>query len=178
MSIRIATYNIEWFDRHFNADNSMRNDQESMDKFTAVRDILELVQADIVNVVEAPNTTAGAGVQSTVAKLENFADWAGISTRKAAIGYSSAGRQEIALLYDSEKMNVRHKPSGRADSRSNPRFNGEFFYDADQDGVKEVYKHYRPPFEAKVDLVGGDTFYVMGVHAKSKGIFGSVDQVH
>jgi len=53
-----------------------------------------------------------------------------------------------------------------------------FFYDTDDDDIKEVYRHYRPPLEARVDLAGGDVFYIMGVHTKSKGIFNSVDQVH
>ncbi len=178
MSIRIATFNIEWFDDHFNADNSMKATQASNQKFAAVREILELIQADLVNIVEAPNTTTTTGIQSTKEKLENFASWAGLSTREAIIGYPSGGRQEIALLYDPDKMHVIHHPGGNSGSRSNPPFNKEFFYDANQDRIKEVYKHYRPPLEARVELIGGDILYIMGVHAKSKGIFNSVDQVH
>ncbi len=177
MSVRVATFNIAWFDNHFNADNSMKMAQASVDKFEAVKEVLQRIQADLINIVEAPNTTTTTGVQSAVQKLENFASWAGISTTKAMIGYPSAGKQEIALLYDPNKMNVVHEKGGQSGSRSNPPFDKEFFFDADQDRVKEVYKHYRPPVEACVTLNSGNVFYVMGVHAKSKGIFNSVDLV-
>ena len=177
MTIRICTYNIEWFDDHLNDDNTLKTSAESVAKFTAVKAVLELVNADLISVIEAPNTTTTTGVQDTVTKLENFAGWAGLSTNKALLGFPSRGRQEIALLYNPNKMTVTHQPGG-SDSRSNPKFTGEFFYDTDDDDIKEVYRHYRPPLEAKVELSSGAIFYVMAVHAKSKGIFNSVDQVH
>ena len=176
MTIRIASYNIEWFDDHFNEDNSPKTSAASQAKFDAVQAVLELIGADLITIVEAPNTTTTTGVQDTVTKLEVFAGSAGLSTNKAMIGFPSRGRQEIAILYDPNKMTVTHAPGG-TDSQSNPRFDGQFFCDTDDDDIKEVYRHYRPPLEAKVDLTGGDIFYVIGVHTKSKGIFSSVDQV-
>ncbi len=178
MSIRIATYNIEWFDNHFNEDNSLKLSGESEKKLNAIKQVFELINADLITIIEAPNTTTTTGIQSTVIKLENFAQWANLSTRNAIIGLPSPGRQEIAALYNPDKMTVTHDPGGRSKSRSNPPFNGEFFFDTDDDNIKEVYRHYRPPLEARVDLVSGDVFYIMGVHTKSKGIFNSVDQVH
>ena len=177
MSTRIATYNVEWFDDHFNPDNSLKNTPESQEKFKAVKAVLELIQADLITVIEAPNTTVTTGNQSTVAKLENFAQWAGLKTTKAVIGFPSGGRQEIAMLYNPSKMGVIHDPGGTT-TRSNPRFDGEFYHDTDDDRIKEVYKFYRPPFEAKVTLTNGEVFHLMGVHTKSKGIFSSMDQVH
>lgn len=178
MTTRIATYNIEWFDDHFNKDNTMKSSIKSQEKFNAVKDVLQLIGADLVTIVEAPNTTTTTGIQDTVTKLETFANWAGLSTKRAMIGFPSRGRQEIAVLYDPNKMTVTHDSGGRRDSRSNPPFDGEFFYDTDDDRIKETYRHYRPPLEARVELTGGEVFYVMGVHTKSKGIFSSVDQVH
>lgn len=178
MGIRIATYNIEWFDNHFNADNSMKSSSESDNKFQAVKHVLGLIKADLITIIEAPNTTTTTGVQSTVEKLENFAEWAGLSTYKAMIGFPSAGKQEIAVFYNSDKMTVTHDSGGQSDSRSNPPFDGEYFYDTDDDRIKEVYRHYRPPLEARIELTNGEVFYVMGVHTKSKGIFTSMDQVH
>lgn len=178
MDIRIATYNVEWFDNHFNDDNTMKSSNQDMKKFNAVKTVLGLLNADLITLIEAPNTTTTTGIQSTVVKLENFAQWAGLPTRKAMIGFPSAGRQEIAALYNPDKMTATHDPGGRSDSRSNPPFNGEFFFDTDDDDIKEVYKHYRPPLEVRVGLNDGTVFYVMGVHTKSKGIFNAVDQVH
>jgi hypothetical protein len=75
-------------------------------------------------------------------------------------------------------MTVTHDPGGNANTRSNPPFDGEFFYDADDDRIDEVYRHYRPPLEAHIELSGGGVFHLMGVHTKSKGIFNSMDQIH
>lgn len=178
MSIRIASYNVEWFDDYFNDDNTLKTTAESARKFEAVKEVLDLIKADLITMIEAPNTTTTTGNQSTVTKLENFAQWAGLATNKALIGFPSAGRQEIAIIYDPAKMNVTHTPGGKANSRSNPPFDGEFVYDTDDDDIKEVYRHYRPPLEVKVQLQNGEEFYVLGVHTKSKGIFNSVDLVH
>ena len=178
MKIRLTTYNVEWFDEYFNIDNTLKSDAESTMKFEAVRDVLREVDADLITIIEAPNTTATTGSQSTVEKLQNFASWANLKTKNAIIGYPSSGKQEIAILYNSSKMSVSHKPGGSKDSRSNPPFNGEYFCDTDDDRIKEVYKHFRPPLEAEVKLSNGSQFYVMGVHAKSKGIFNSVDLIH
>jgi endonuclease/exonuclease/phosphatase family metal-dependent hydrolase len=178
MTIRVGCYNIEWFEECFKADNSMKQSDEALRKSEAVKNVLKKVDADLLTIIEAPNTTTTTGSQSTVTKLETFASWAGLKTDTAAIGYKSAGRQEIAILYNASKMKVTHEPGGQKGSRSNPPFDGEYYYDTDDDRIMEVYKHYRPPFEARVELTGGGEFYVMGVHAKSKGIFGSVDLVH
>lgn len=178
MNLRLASYNVEWFNHHFNADNSMKTAADSQAKFAAVKAILELIAADVVLLVEAPNTTTTTGIQDSVKKLETFAQWAGLPTSKALVGFPSAGTQEIALLYNPAKMTARHAPGGSAGSRSNPPFNGEFFHDTDDDTVQEVYRHYRPPLEVQVDVTGGPTFYLLGVHAKSKGIFDVMDQVH
>jgi endonuclease/exonuclease/phosphatase family metal-dependent hydrolase len=51
--------------------------------------------------------------------------------------------------------------------------------DADGDGIKEIYRHYRPPLEAKVTRNdGGDGFGLLVVHTKSKGIFDNTDWIH
>ncbi len=180
MDIRVATYNIEWFDECFKSDNTMKDSDEAVEKFEAVKNVLSLVNADLITILEAPNTTTTTGSQSTIIKLEKFATWAGLETDKAAIGFKSAGKQEIAILYNSNKLSVTHSPGGNSRTKKNPPFDGEFFFDTDDDNIKEVYKHYRPPFEARVEPLNGsgDVFYVMGVHAKSKGIFGIVDLIH
>lgn len=178
MKLRAATYNIEWFNDFFNPDNTMKMTSEALEKFEAVKNVLLMVKADLITILEAPNTTTTTGDQCTIKKLENFASFAGLSTNKAAIGFKSAGKQEIAILYNPDKMTVTHAPGGDPRTKSNPPFNGEFFNDTDDDNIKEVYTHYRPPFEARVELNNGKEFFVLGVHTKSKGIFGSVDLVH
>jgi hypothetical protein len=178
MTTRIAVYNIEWFDELFNEDNSLNHLAESEERLESIKHVLELINADLITIIEAPNTTTTTGVQDTVRKLENFAQWAGLATSKALIGFPSAGRQEIAALYNPDKMVLAHDPGGQPGSKSNPPFDDQFFFDTDDDNIKEVYKFYRPPMEVKVQLTNGEIFYLMGVHTKSKGIFNSVDLVH
>ena len=61
---------------------------------------------------------------------------------------------------------------------SNSRFDEPFQIDTDDDRIREIYEHFRPPLEALVQVTGGPQFRLMVVHAKSKGIFDAVDLVH
>ncbi len=177
--IRIATWNIEHFNAYFKTDNSLKTTEEAKEKFKVISDILKNhLKPDLLAVVEAPNTTTSTGIQSGVKKLENFAADYGLSINKAVQGFVSAGTQELVIMYDPTKMTISHKPEGGSSPTKDPRFNAEFHFDADDDKIKEMYKHYRPPFEAKVTLNNGTELWVMVVHAKSKGIFSSVEQIN
>lgn len=177
--MKVMSYNIEWFDDHFGPDNSLKSSPESQDKFNGVASVLATIDADIIGITEAPNTTTTTGQKSTVQALENFAAHHGLRQNKAMMGYPSPGRQEIALLYDPTVVTVEHDPGGRTGTVTNPRFNESFQADSDGDGINEIYKHYRPPLEAKITRSdGGDDFWVLVVHAKSKGIFNSMDRIH
>lgn len=183
MTLRICSYNIEWLDELFASDNtfSIPNDVEARRqnerRRDAIKTVLETLDADLIGIVEAPNTSQG-GTKKTVACLQHLAGQFGLRTRKAITGFPSAGRQELAVLYDPGKVTLRHDPEG-TNSRSNPRFTSSFTDDADGDGIKENYKHYRPPLEAKVTRSdGGANFHLMLAHTKSKGIFSRNDWVH
>lgn len=176
---RLMSYNIEWFDDHFEPDNSMKSDAKSVRKFDGVAEVLGAVDPDLIGITEGPNTTTTTGERNTVAALEGFAASKGLRQRKAMIGFPSAGRQEIAALYDPDVFTVAHDPGGRAGAAANPRFNEPFHADSDADEIKEVYRHYRPPLEARLTRAdGGADIWLMVVHAKSKGIFTAMDRVH
>lgn len=179
MAMRVMTYNIEWFDNHFNADNSLASDQESQKKFESLAKIIKSIDPDILGITEAPNTTTTTGNKSTTQALENFALKFGFRQSKALIGFPSAGKQEIAILYDPNAVSITHEPGGKKGTVKNPPFNEPFQADSDGDKIKELYKHYRPPLEAKVTrLDGNGDFWLMVVHAKSKGIFSAMDRIH
>lgn len=177
--LRLMSYNIEWFDKAFDPDNAMLDTADARRKFDGVATVLQTIDPDLVGITEGPNTTTTTGNRDTVAALEGFAAARGLRQRKALLGFPSAGRQEIALLYDPDKLTAVHAPGGQAGSRSRPRFDETFQIDSDADGIREIYRHYRPPLEAKVTRAdGGAEFWVMVVHAKSKGIFSAMDRVH
>lgn len=178
MSLRICSYNIEWFNHLFNADNTLKTGQDEQKRLNAIKNVLLKIKPDFIGIVEAPNTTAD-GQQSTIKKLENFAQFAGLPTRKAVTGFISGGTQEIAVLFDPDKLTVNHDPGGDPNVKKNPPFDGEFYFDTDDDRIKEVYKHYRPPLEVRAAVnQTGTEFNVMVAHPKSKGIFDSMDMLH
>lgn len=185
--MRICTWNLEWFDRLFEADNSFKTgtreiyvDRKLQDiDFDEIREaiaaVIGLLDADAIMLIEAPGTTASSG-KSTVQCLKNFADHFDLRLTEAVLGYPSNGSQEIALWYDPEIIEAEHDPLEEAGDRMNGPFNEEFIIDSDLDGINEIYSHYRPPLEVKVTPKSGDDpFWMIGVHAKSKGIFSNND---
>ncbi len=178
MTIRVCSYNVEWFDDLFEPDNSLRTNAETAARCQAIHDVLALVNADIVGLVEAPNTTTTTGIQDTIAKLDNFhAAYPGLRATSSLLGYISAGRQELVCQYDPNVVEMVHNPGGG--TVTNPRFDDEFRVDTDADRIVECYSMYRPPLEADVTVsASGATFKLMLAHAKSKGIFNNVDYIH
>ncbi|MEW8543587.1 MAG: hypothetical protein AB2693_08620 [Candidatus Thiodiazotropha sp.] len=177
--MRVMAYNIEWFDDHFESDNSLKNTQDAQNKFTSVSSVISTIDPDIVGITEAPNTTTTTGQRSTVTALENFASQHGLRQNKALIGFPSPGRQEIALLYDPNVVSATHDPGGSAGTLRNPRFDEPFQADSNGDKIFELYKHYRPPLEVKITRAdGGDDFWLLVVHTKSKGIFSAMDRLN
>lgn len=178
MPFRLCTYNLEWFDDVFDHTNAMLTDTKSVTRLENVAEALRVVDADLIGVVEAPGTTKRTG-KSTVACLEGFAAAFGLRQTRTVIGFASAGRQEIGIMFDPAKASVTHDPGGKSSSRINPPFNKSFEYDSDEDRVREIYRHYRPPLEAQVTRTDtGATFHLAVVHAKSKGIFSKNDLIH
>lgn len=192
MSLRICSYNLEWFDDLFLPDNNLRRGHVSGSdggfcrpgvgsfdadrRAAAVGNVFRAVDADLFGLLEAPNTLAD-GSKSTVTCLENFAADQGLRTRKAVMGYVNARCQELALLYDPDKLEVRHTPGG-GNRREGPRFDSSWEFDTDEDGIPEVYKFARAPLEAELTVKAtGQQLRLILAHAKSKGIFSSVDLV-
>jgi hypothetical protein len=178
MTVRLCTYNVEWFDDAFSPNNNLRPEAKWQQKAAAIAEVIRKVDPDLVTILEGPGTTASSG-KSTVACLEGFAAQFNLRQSKTMMGFPSQGRQEIALMFDPLKVTAEHKPGGSTTSRTNPPFDDEFRYDSDEDGVYEIYKHYRPPMEMRVNVLADNTeFWLIAVHAKSKGIFSNNDMLH
>jgi len=78
------------------------------------------VSADVVCIIEAPNHMTN-GSKKTVDCLENFAAHFSLQTTSAMIGFSSPGKQEIAVLFNPDTVGVTHVPGGGG--VRNPPFN-------------------------------------------------------
>ncbi|WP_431301328.1 endonuclease/exonuclease/phosphatase family protein [Tabrizicola sp. BL-A-41-H6] len=180
--MRLATYNVEWFNALFDdrgrllADNgpSARYKTTRAEQLGALGIVFTALDADAITIIEAPDTN---GHRSTVTALENFARQFRLRARKALIGFPSDTEQEIACLYDPDRLTITHDPQGNAStshgSTDAPRFDGTFRYDLDADMVHETIRFSKPPLEMAVTTSGGTALRLIGVHAKSKNPYGA-----
>ena len=174
--MRLATYNVEWFNALFDDAGrlydddawSARWDVTRGDQTHALGHVFRAMDADAVMVIEAPDSSRH---RSGVTALETFAATFGLRTREALIGFQNDTQQEIALLYDPDVMTARHRPlSGGPD---NPRFDMAMPMDIDVDAHPDPIKWSKPPLEAEITTTAGQTLTLIGVHAKSKAPHGA-----
>lgn len=180
--LRLATYNVEWFNALFDDAGRMLADAEPSARYRTSRAgqlgalgiVFTALDADAVLVIEAPDTNSR---RTTARALETFARHFGLAARRAIIGFPSETEQEIALLYNPDKLTPVHDPqgapSGRHGSREAPRFDTTFRYDLDTDQTGEVIRFSKPPLELALTTAGGRRLRLIGVHAKSKAPHGA-----
>jgi endonuclease/exonuclease/phosphatase family metal-dependent hydrolase len=173
--MRIATYNVEWFASLFDDDNQLYDDGEWSSRYQVTRAqqtaalglVFGALDADAVMVIEAPNHGRR---QSTVAALEHFAARFSLRAREAVMGFSNETEQEIALLYDPDKLTARHAPLAAADA---PRFDQTLRIDLDVDATEDAVVFSKPPLELEVTTKAGFAFQMIGAHLKSKAPHGA-----
>lgn len=180
--LRIATYNVEWFNALFDEDGrlladgapSARHQIHRAEQAGALGIVFTALDADAVMVIEAPDTGSR---RSSVRALETFAATFGLRTRRAVTGFMSETEQEITLLYDPDRLTARHDPLGdpvgKKGSRDAPRFDSTFRYDLNADAAPELIRFSKPPLELAVTTAAGRTLRLIGVHAKSKAPHGA-----
>jgi predicted extracellular nuclease len=172
--MRIATYNVEWFNALFDdagrmlddAEWSARYDVTRADQLAALRVVFTALDADAVMVIEAPDHN---GRRATVMALEAFAAWSGLRARRALIGFANDTQQEIALLYDPDVMSAVHDPQ----EDDVPRFDGQFRIDLDIDDRADRVSFSKPPLEVAVTMASGRVLRLIGTHLKSKAPHGA-----
>lgn len=181
--LRLATYNVEWFNALFDDHGRMLEDTAPSSRYKTTRAeqlgalgiVFTALDADGITIIEAPDTN---GKRSTVKALETFARHYGLRARKAIIGFPSETEQEIAFLYDPDRLTVHHDPRGAPStshgSTEAPRFDTTFRYDLDADSVTETIRFSKPPLELALTTPGGTHLRLIGVHAKSKNPYGAV----
>lgn len=182
--MRIATYNVEWFTKLFDAHGRLLDDDgpsgrrnvTRSEQLTALGIVFSALDADAVLVVEAPD---GHEHRSTVACLQRFAAHFDLRCRRAIIGFKTTTQQELALMFDPDRLRARHDPMGDPQGRDAfdaPRFDGVFPIDLDIDAEPEPVSFSRPPLEAAVTLRdGGFRLRLIGVHMKAKPAYGARD---
>ena len=196
-----GSYNVEWFDSLFDAKDRLLRDDAPSERYEvtraeqadAVATALRSIDADGVMIVEAPNDGRRSN-RSTVRALEHFAEVYDLRQRRALHGFASPTHQEIAFLYDPDRLDVRHDPLGEPldEERARraapahvpgpagagdlgrpfpaaPRFDSVFPWDVDGDGVVDYARFSKPPLEAAAeDRSTGRRLRLIGAHLKSK----------
>ncbi len=173
--MRIATYNVEWFNSLFDNAGQLINDGSwssrwdvtKADQTAALGAVFQALDADAIMVIEAPDTSRH---RDGKVALETFAEAFGLRADTALIGFPNDTQQEIALLYDASKITAVHKPL--EDGPANPRFDGEMPFDLDVDAAPERITWSKPPLEAELTY-NGQVLNLIGVHAKSKAPHGA-----
>ena len=180
--MRVATYNVEWFAHLFDKDDQLLADDgwsgrygvTRVQQIEALAKVFTALDADIVLIVEAPNTGKR---QSTVRALDHFVQAFDLRTRRALMGFANDTHQEIAVLYDSDRVQLRHDPrgdeTGKKGSAEAPRFDGTFRIDLDIDATEDLVRFSKPPLELVVQTAAGSQFRMIGVHLKSKAPHGA-----
>ena len=168
--MRIATYNVEWFDALFDRNAnplidhnwSSRYDVTRADQWHAAGQVMRAIDADCILVGEAPNHKTG---RSTVDMLERFAGEFGLRAAQAALGFTNDTQQELAFSYDPHRCSIRHVSMSAPDF---PRFDGTYSIDLDVDAVTDPIRFSKPPFEAELMCHDGRRITLIGAHLKSK----------
>ncbi len=184
--MKIATYNIEWFDSLFDVDGqplldgawSRRRDVTRVQQLEAIAKVMTAMDADAIMVIEAPDSSRRRNGDEA---LENFARHFGLRTRKALLGFENSTQQEIALLYDPDVVTASHDPkgdeTGKKGSVDAPRFDGVFRRDLDTDAAPELITFSKPPLEVALQTKAGALLRLIGVHIKSKAPHGAHGKV-
>lgn len=180
--MRLATYNVEWFNSLFDDSGKLltdggwsgRRNVTRKQQIKALGTVFKALDADAVMVIEAPDNGRR---RSTETALMTFAKAFNLRTRKVAVGFTSDTQQEIALLYDPDVLSVRHDPigdeTGPEGSRDSPRFDGVFRIDLDVDTTEDLVRFSKPPLEIIVTSRAGYEFRMIGTHLKSKAPHGA-----
>lgn len=173
--MRIATYNVEWFDALFDDEGGLldnggwsgRRDVTRAEQIAALGHVFATLDADAVMVIEAPDTNRR---RNTIAALQNFAEAFDLRTSLARMGFANGTQQEIALLFDPDVIFARHAPGDAPDA---PRFDQTFEIDLDIDATRDAVVFSKPPFEVALSWKGGPEIRLIGAHLKSKAPHGA-----
>lgn len=200
--MRIATWNVEWFEGLYDAEGHLCADDERSVRYgisrrrqaEAIAVVLQALDADAILIVEAPDDLPG---RPTADLLEDFAARAGIRARQVAFGFANDTQQELALLFDPDRLKARHDPRGNPmpplsaltlDDREPPRFDGQYRIDLDIDATLDTVNFSKPPLELEVIPLSPEgtprakdapaplkSLRMIGVHVKSKAPHGARD---
>jgi endonuclease/exonuclease/phosphatase family metal-dependent hydrolase len=126
---------------------------------------LNELAADVVVVVEGPNRAE---------ELQLFFDEDVEGDWETWVQPSKGSTQCVGVAVRTDQNKFEDPPFERFDTNGIEVFGG-FLADADDDGIDENYAFERKPLYVQIKPQDGKSFRVLGLHLKSKGIFGAYE---
>ena len=175
--MRIATYNVEWFNSLFDNDGTLIDDDSWSGRWDVTKAqqtaglgaVFAALDADAIMIIEAPDTSPH---RSSCKALTHFAQRFGLRANAALTGFPNDTQQEIALLYDPKVVTAMHDPKG---DEAVPSFDTQIGMDVDIDADPDPIRWSKPPLEVAITTTSGP-LRMIGVHAKSKAPHGAKDE--
>lgn len=182
MDLTFAVYNVKWMKDLFYRDGTPKStdagdqdDRDDAERGRRLASVVRTIDPDILCITEGPDTLK----DQTKTASQQLLAWRDLHDMDpdydAVHGFPSGGQQELCALFKKTKVSLTHDPERNA--KKHP-FDQPFLVDTLESLIKEQYSHYRPPLELSVREPGhgGDEVgRIIVAHAKSKGIFDSVD---
>nr|NNF99006.1 hypothetical protein [Desulfobacteraceae bacterium] len=176
-TIKIMSWNMEWMNDLFgpndrpvafkpdNANPAHNPNTTIKQRRESLSGVINELQPDVVLVVEGPNRTG---------ELQLFFDTDVNGDWQTHVQYTKGQTQNngIAVRTDTGKFDA--VPITVFDTNDMPVFDA-FTIDTDDDLIIETHKYERKPLYAELHPRPGDLFRLMGLHLKSKGIFGAYE---
>ena len=180
--VKLGVWNVEWMNDLFEGDPpAFKGDAEPVrgprkgntvaDRRDDIIGVINDLSVDCIVVVEGPNRVYE--LQLLFDRPELNGDWvctvqpSGSQSIGLAVRVDEGTFKDPAVLW----FDARSADSAPVlSSATNP-----FEMDTDGDGVNEIHKFERRPLYAELTLSDDTRFRVLGVHLKSKGVFGSYE---
>ena len=175
--IKIAVWNMEWMNDLF-----VSNDQapafKADDAIPAhasgatirqrrddLSGVLKELDPDVIVVVEGPNR---------LGELQLFFDEDVPGTWHTWVQPTTGMSQLVGVAVRTDRGKFAAEPLSIFDTNGQAIFD-PFPVDIDNDGITEQYKFERKPLYVEVRSAEGKAFRIVGLHLKSKGIFGAYE---
>lgn len=180
-SFKFGVWNVEWMNDLFQGDPpTFKPDDETIrgpkrgntvkERREDISGVINELDVKALVVVEGPNRAEELQLFFDAPEVDG--DWRCVVQR--------SGAQSVGLAVRVDGGEFQDPPFSQFDSSSNDapilkKATDPFQMDTDRDGLDEVHKFERRPLYAEINLNNGEKFRVLGVHLKSKGVFGALE---
>lgn len=175
--LKLVVWNMEWMNDLFGPNDgppAFRDDGEEplhspgstvRQRRDDLSGVLNELAPDIVVAVEGPNRTG---------ELQLFFDEDVDGDWQAHTQHSKGQSQNVGVAVKMDQAKFRDPPFDHFDTNNIEAFD-PFFEDTDGDELDERHKFERRPLYVEIKPQGGRGFRILGLHLKSKAIFGAYE---